>query len=172
MKSLIEGYVGADRTNYSTLMTIPHNFGREHWVLLWDHIFDKSSNFKTSLINCPKLTVFNMTESEKPPEAKVASKPKPPETKVALKPKPPEAKLALKQKMNSQENSVSKKVKLTPNSYTTHSSSIDNHFVREIISCSIPWSFTYRDEGNKTTIKATNTCPAATVLQMLYCMWA
>ncbi len=150
MKSLIEGYVGADRTNYSTLMTIPHNFDREHWVLLWDHIFDKSSNFKTALINCPKLTIFNMTESGKPPEAKVASK----------------------RKMNSQENSVSKKVKWSPNSNTTHSSLIDNHFVREIVSYSIPWSFTYRDEGSKTIIKATNTFSVDTVLQMLYRMWA
>ena len=74
--------------------------------------------------------------------------------------------------MNSQENSVSKKVKSTPNSNTTHSSSIDNRFVREIVSCSIPWSFTYRDEGNKTVIKSSNTCPVDTVLQMLYCMWA
>ncbi len=79
-------------------MTIPLNFGREHWELLWDHIFDKSSDFKTALITCHKLTIFNMTESAKPPEAKVA----------------------LKQKMNSQENSVSKKVKSTPNSNTTH----------------------------------------------------
>ena len=74
--------------------------------------------------------------------------------------------------MNSQENSVSKKVKSTPNSNTTHSSSIDNQFVRDIVSCSIPWSFTYRDEGSKTIIKATNTCSLDTVLQMLYCMWA
>ncbi len=74
--------------------------------------------------------------------------------------------------MNSQENSVSKKVKSIPNSNTTHSSSIDNLFVREIVSCSIPWSFTYRDEDNKTMIKASNTCPGDTVLQMLYCMWA
>ena len=74
VKSLIEGNVGADRTNYSTLMTIPLNFGREHWELLWDHIFDKSSDFKTALINCPKLTIFNMTESAKPPEAIVALK--------------------------------------------------------------------------------------------------
>ena len=172
MKSLIEGYVGSDRTNHSTLATIPHNFGRERWELLWDHIFDKSSDFKTALINCPKLTIFNMTELAKPPEAKVASKPKPPETKVALKPKPAEAKVASKRKMNSQENSVSKKVKSTPNSNTAHSSSIDNQFVRDIVSCSIPWSFTYRDEGSKTIIKATNTCSLDTVLQMLYCMWA
>ena len=41
MKSLIEGYVGADHTNFSSLKTIPLNFGREHWELLWDHIFDK-----------------------------------------------------------------------------------------------------------------------------------
>ena len=75
MKSLIEGYVGADHTNYSTLMTILLNFGRERWELLWDHIFDKSSDFKTALINCPKLTVFNMTESAKLPEGKVALKP-------------------------------------------------------------------------------------------------
>ena len=84
MKSLIEGYVGADRTNFSTLMTIPLNFGHERWELLWDRIFDKSSDFKTALINCPKLTIFNMTESAKPPEAKVVLKPKPPEDKVAL----------------------------------------------------------------------------------------
>ena len=96
VKSLIEGYVGADCTNFSALITIPLNFGHEHWEPLWDHIFDKWSDFKTALINCPKLTVFNMTESAKPPEAKVASKPKPPETKVALKPKPPEVKVALK----------------------------------------------------------------------------
>ncbi len=74
--------------------------------------------------------------------------------------------------MNSQENSVSKKVKLTPYSNTTHSSSIDSCFVREIISCSIPWSFIYRDERNKTMIKASNTCSVDTVLQMLYCMLA
>ena len=98
MKSLIEGYVGEDRTNYSTLTTIPHNFGHEHWELLWDHIFDKLSDFKTALINCHKLTIFNLTESAKPPEAKVVSKPKPPEDKGALKPKPPEAKVALKPK--------------------------------------------------------------------------
>ena len=96
MKSLMECYVGADRTNYSTLMTIPLNFGRERWELLWDHIFDKWSDFKSALMNCPKLTIFNMTELAKPPEAKVASKPKPPEAKVALKPKPPEDKVALK----------------------------------------------------------------------------
>ncbi len=97
---------------------------------------------------------------------------KPPEAKVALKPKPSEAKVALKRKMNSQENSVSKKVELTPNSNTTHSSSIDNNFVREIVSCSIPWSFTYMDEGSKTIITASNTCSLDTALQMLYCMWA
>ena len=151
MKSLIKGYVGTDCTKYSTLMTIPHNFGRECWELIWDHIFDELSDFKTAIINCQKLTIFNMTESAKPPEAKVALKSKPPEIKVALKPKPPEAKVALKQKMNSQENSVSKKVKSKPNSNTTHSSSIDDHFLREIVGCSIPWSFTYRDEGNKTS---------------------
>ena len=96
MKSLIEGFVGADRKNFSSLKTIPLNFSHEHWELLWDHIFDKLSDFKTALINCHKLTIFNMTESAKPPEAKVALKPKSPETKVALKPKPPEAKVALK----------------------------------------------------------------------------
>ncbi len=90
MKSLIEGYVGADRTNYSTLMTISHNFGRERQELLWD------LDFKKALINCPKLTIFNMTELAKPPEAKVPLKPKPPEAKVALNTKPPEAKEALK----------------------------------------------------------------------------
>ena len=111
MKSLIEGYVGADRTNFSTLMTIPLNFGCERLELLWDHIFDKWSDFKTALINCPKLTIFNMTELAKPPAAKVVSKPKPPEDKGALKPKPPEAKVALKRKMNSQDISESKKVK-------------------------------------------------------------
>ena len=137
-------------------MTIPLNFGRGRWELLWDHIFDKWSDFKRALINCPKLSIFNMTESAKPPKAKEALKPKPPETKVSLKPKPAETKLVLKQKMNSQEKSVLKKVKVKPNSNTTHSSSIDNHFVREIVSCSIPWSFTYRDEGSKTIIKATN----------------
>ncbi len=96
MKSLIEGYVGADHTNYSALMAIPLNFGRERWELLWDHIFDKWSDFKTARINCPKLTIFNMTELAKPTAAKVALKPKPPEDKVALKPKPSEAKVALK----------------------------------------------------------------------------
>ena len=53
VKSLIEGYVGADRTNYSTLMTIPLNLGCEHWELLWDHIFDKLSDFKTALKTVP-----------------------------------------------------------------------------------------------------------------------
>ena len=68
MNSLIEGYLGADRTNYSTLKTtIPHNFGHELWELLWDHIFDNSSDFKTALINCPKLIIFNMKELAKPP---------------------------------------------------------------------------------------------------------
>ncbi len=82
MKSLIEGYVSADHTNYSTLMTIPYNFGRERWELLWDRIFDKLSDFKTALVICHKLTIFNMTELAKTSEAKVALKPKPPETKV------------------------------------------------------------------------------------------
>ena len=68
----MEGYVGADRTNFSSLMTIPLNFGREHWELLWDHIFDKSSDFKTAIINCQKLIIFNMKELVKPSEAKVA----------------------------------------------------------------------------------------------------
>ena len=86
--------------------------------------------------------------------------------------KPLEAKVALKRKSNSQEKPVSKKVKLKSNSNTTHSSLIDNCLVWEIVSCSIPWSFTYRDEGSKTIIKATNTCSLDTVLQMLYCMWA
>ncbi len=94
MKSLIEGYVGAYCTNYSSLMTTPLNFGRERWELLWDHIFDKWSDFKTALINCPKLTILNITESAKPPEAKVAPKPTPPESKVALKPKSAETKVA------------------------------------------------------------------------------
>ena len=120
VKSLIEGYLGADCTNFSALINTPLNFGCEHWELLWDHIFDKSSDFKTALIICHKLTIFNMTELAKPPEAKVALKPNPPETKVALKPKPPEAKVASKWKMNSQENSVSKKVKSTPNSNIHH----------------------------------------------------
>ena len=89
MKSLIEGYLGAYCTNFLSLMTIPLNFGCECWELLWDHIFDKLSDFKTALINCHKLTIFNMTKIAKPPEAKVALKPKPPKTKVALKPKLP-----------------------------------------------------------------------------------
>ena len=33
VKSLIEGYVGADCTNFSSLMTIPLNFDHEHWEL-------------------------------------------------------------------------------------------------------------------------------------------
>ena len=81
----IEGYVGADGTNFPSLKTIPLNLSRERWELLLDHIFDKSSDLKTALIYCPKLTIFNMTELAKPPEAKVALKPKPPEAKIALK---------------------------------------------------------------------------------------
>ncbi len=76
MKSLIEGYVGADHTNFSALITIPLNFGRDRWELLWDHIFDKWSDFKTALIKCQNLTIFNMVELAKPPEAKVALKQK------------------------------------------------------------------------------------------------
>ncbi len=54
---LIEGYLGADCTNFPSLMTIPLNFSRECWELLWDHIFDKSSDFKTAHIKCHKLTI-------------------------------------------------------------------------------------------------------------------
>ncbi len=96
----MEGYLGVDCINFSSLMTIPLNFSHEHWELLSDHIFDKWSDFKTALINCPKLIIFNMKELAKPLEAK-----------VALKPKPAEAKVASKRKMNSQEKSVSPKVK-------------------------------------------------------------
>ena len=69
VKSLKEGYVGEDHTNFSSLMTIPLNFGRECWELLRDHIFDESSDFKTALINCPKLTIFGMKELAKAPKA-------------------------------------------------------------------------------------------------------
>ncbi len=67
-------------------MIIPLNIGCEHWELLWYHIFDKLSYFKTALMTCPKLTIFNIKELAKPPEAKVA----------------------WKQKAHSQENSISK----------------------------------------------------------------
>ena len=53
VKSLMEGCLGADHTNFSSLMTIPLNFSREHWELLLDHIFDKPSDFR------PLLTVPN-----------------------------------------------------------------------------------------------------------------
>ncbi len=62
MKSLMEGNLGAEHTNFSSLMTILLNLGQEHLELLWDHIFDKWSDFKTALINCLRLTIFNMTE--------------------------------------------------------------------------------------------------------------
>ena len=83
VKSLTEAYSWADHTctNFSSVIMIPLNFGRDRW----EHIFDESSDFKTALRNCPKLTIFNKNESAKPPEAKVALKPKPPEAKVALK---------------------------------------------------------------------------------------
>jgi hypothetical protein len=159
VKSLTEAYSWVDhtRTNFSSVRTIPLNFGRDRWEVLWDHIFDESSDFKTALRNCPKLIIFNKNELAKSPEAKVALKPRPPEDKLALKPKPPETKVALKRKTNSEEQPVSKKVRPTSISNTTHSSSIDNRLVREIVSCSIPWSFKYIDEGSKTAIHATNT---------------
>ncbi len=152
VKSLTEAYSWADHTctNFSSVIMIPLNFGRDRWEVLWDHIFDESSDFKTALRNCPKLTIFNKNGLAKSPKAKVA----------------------LKRKTNSEEQPVSKKVRPTSISNTTHSSSIDNCLVRDIVSCSIPWSFTYSDEGNKTTIDPRNTCPVDTVLQMLYCIWA
>ncbi len=54
--------------------------------MLWDHIFDKSSDVKPALIICAKLIIYNMKELAKPPEAKVA----------------------LKRSLNSQENQISK----------------------------------------------------------------
>ena len=69
MKSLLEGCLVELGTNFLSLITIALNFGSEQWELLWDHVFDKSSDFKPALINCAKLIIYNMKELAKPPEA-------------------------------------------------------------------------------------------------------
>ena len=52
VKSLMEGFLGADHTNFSSLIAIPLNFSCEHWELLWYHVFGKLFDFKPALINC------------------------------------------------------------------------------------------------------------------------
>ena len=59
VKSFLDGYLGAYPTNFSSLITIPLNFGHEHWELLWDHVIETSSDFKPALINCAKLIIYN-----------------------------------------------------------------------------------------------------------------
>ena len=52
VKSLMEGYVGADQTHFSSLISIQLNFSCDHWELIWDHVFGKLFDFKPALINC------------------------------------------------------------------------------------------------------------------------
>lgn len=153
LKSLMEDFSSTVPSRHLSLMTIPLTFGYERWEYLWDHILDDQTKVKESMGDVARLKIFDSTETTQPHDKAETTKPHE----------------SLKRSPITSAFPNPKRMKQT--STEMQSSSKANPSVQEMIQKAIPWSFNYKDEKIRTTIKATNTCPLDTGLQLLYCLW-